>query len=162
MRVANNTPLPKVGVGVMIFKNGKVLMGKRKNSHGSGEYASPGGHLEFGESFKECAKREVFEETGMEIENVKFMFLANLTSYPGKHYTHVQLTADWKSGEPKVLEQEKCEGWAWYDLDKLPQPTFKTYDLFLQSYKTGQTFFDSWIKDQLDSTSLGSRASTSI
>lgn len=135
--------IPKVGIGVMIFKNGKVLMGKRKSSHGAGEYASPGGHLEFGESFEEGARRETREETGIEIENIKFRFLANLISYAGKHYVHIQLIADWKSGKPKVLEPEKCEGWDWYDLDDLPQPTFKTYDLLLESLKTGKNFFDS-------------------
>jgi len=33
---------PKVGVGIMIIKNGKVLLGKRKGSHGAGQYAWPG------------------------------------------------------------------------------------------------------------------------
>lgn len=133
---------PKVGVGVMIFKNGKVLMGKRKSSHGAGEFASPGGHLDFGESFEECAKREVREETGMEIDNIRFQFLSNLRTYTGKHYVHVQLLSDWKRGEPKVMEPEKCEGWAWYDLDDLPEPLFKTYNFLLESLKTGRTFFD--------------------
>jgi hypothetical protein len=36
---------PRVGVGIMIFKDGKVLMGKRKGKHGAGEYAWPGGHF---------------------------------------------------------------------------------------------------------------------
>ena len=48
---------PKVGMGIMILKDGKILLGKRKNSHGSGEYAFPGGHLEYMESFEGCAKR---------------------------------------------------------------------------------------------------------
>jgi ADP-ribose pyrophosphatase YjhB (NUDIX family) len=38
---------PKVGVGVMVLKNGKVLIGKRKGAHGAGEWAWPGGHLEY-------------------------------------------------------------------------------------------------------------------
>lgn len=54
---------PKVGVGIMVMKNGKVLLGKRKGSHGTGKYAWPGGHMEHMESFEECAKREVREET---------------------------------------------------------------------------------------------------
>lgn len=37
----------KIGVGILIFKKNKVLLARRKGSHGAGEYAGPGGHLEF-------------------------------------------------------------------------------------------------------------------
>ncbi len=63
---------PKVGVGVMILRNDKVLFGKRRGSHGEGEFAFPGGHLEYMESFADCAKREVNEECGIEIDNIRF------------------------------------------------------------------------------------------
>jgi len=75
----------KIGIGIFVFKNGKLLLSKRKGSHGAGEYASPGGHLEFGESIIECAKRECREETGIKIKNVRFLRLANLKKYTGKH-----------------------------------------------------------------------------
>lgn len=61
---------PKVGIGVMIFRDGEILLGKRKGSHGDGEYAFPGGHLEYMESFSDCARREVREECGIEIANI--------------------------------------------------------------------------------------------
>ena len=134
---------PKVGVGVMVFKNQKVLIGKRKGSHGEGEYTTPGGHLEYMESFEDCAKREVLEETGIEIENVKFLCLANLKAYAPKHYVHIWLTADWKSGEAKVMEPEKCEGWDWYELDKIREPQFKTNPIALEALKTARNYFDS-------------------
>jgi 8-oxo-dGTP diphosphatase len=54
----------------MIVKNGSVLLGKRKGSHGEGEYAFPGGHLEYMESFEQCAHRETLEECGVEIEHI--------------------------------------------------------------------------------------------
>lgn len=57
----NEQQRPKTGVGVMILKNGKVLLGKRKGSHGEGEFAFPGGHLEYMEGFADCARREVLE-----------------------------------------------------------------------------------------------------
>jgi len=60
---------PKVGVGIIVIKDNKVLLGKRKNSHGEGSWCFPGGHLEFNESLENCAKREVLEETGIEIKN---------------------------------------------------------------------------------------------
>jgi 8-oxo-dGTP diphosphatase len=133
---------PKVGVGVMVMKDGRVLMGKRKSSHGAGEWGWPGGHLEYMESFEDCAKREVKEETGIEIENVRFNRLMNLRAYPPKHYADVGLVADWKSGEPKVCEPEKCEEWGWFDLDKLPAPLFGPCVTSVQAYKTGENFYD--------------------
>jgi len=134
--------LPKVGIGVMIFKNGKVLMGKRKGSHGAGEYAFTGGHLEYLESFEECARRETLEECGVEIKNIRFQFLANVTKYAPKHYVHVGLIADWENGEPKVLEPEKCENWDWYNLEQLPLPMLEMPRLAFQALKQNKNYFD--------------------
>lgn len=134
---------PRVGVGVMILKNGKVLLGKRKGSHGQGEYAFPGGHLEYLESFADCARRETREEAGIEIKNIRFQFLANLKKYAPKHYVHVGLIADWGRGEPKVLEPDKLlEPWDWYNLENLPGPLFEFCQLGIESYKTGKNYFD--------------------
>ncbi|MFA6436752.1 MAG: NUDIX domain-containing protein [Candidatus Paceibacterota bacterium] len=133
---------PKVGVGVMIFKDGKFLLGKRKGSHGEGEYAFPGGHLEYMESFEDCARREVREECGIEIKNIRFQFLANVIAYAPKHYVHIGLLADFKSGEPKVLEPEKCESWDWYDLNNLPQPLFDICRISIESHEKGITYYD--------------------
>ena len=134
---------PKVGIGVMILREGKVLLGKRKGSHGEGQYAFPGGHLEYLESFTNCAKREVAEETGIEITNIRFQFLANLLEYAPKHYVHIGLLADWLDGEAVVLEPNKCESWDWYDLDAIPQPIFTACAMALQCYKTGSSYIDS-------------------
>lgn len=132
----------KVGIGVAVFKNGKILLGKRKGSHGQGEYASPGGHLDFGESFEECARRECLEEAGISIKNLQFMFVSNLRHYPGKHYVHIQLKAEWESGEPEVKEPDRCKSWGWYTMDNLPTPLFKTFPLLKKSLKTGKYYFD--------------------
>ena len=134
--------IPRVGIGVMVLKDGKVLLGKRKGSHGEGEYAFPGGHLEYMESFESCARREVMEEVGIEIENVRFVRVANIQHYAPKHYIHIGLAAEWKKGEPKICEPEKCEGWDWYDLDHLPHPLFKTLPEDIESYKTGRNYYD--------------------
>src|SRR3989344_4729351 len=133
---------PKVGIGVMILKGGKALLGKRIGSHGEGEYAFPGGHLEHMESFEDCARRETLEECGLGITNIRFQFLANLTVWAPKHYGHIGITADWKSGEPKLLEPEKCEGWGWYDISDPPSPLFEAGRLHIESYKTGRSYYD--------------------
>ena len=133
----------KVGVGVLVVKDGKVLLHKRYGSHGEGEYASPGGHLEFGESISNCAKRETMEEAGIEIKNIKFLFYKNMTDYSQKHYAHINVLADWASGEPKNMEPEKGGEWGWYDLNNLPSPRFATLDDTVRAIKSGVNFFDS-------------------
>ena len=124
----------RVGIGIMIFKDRKILLGKRKGSHGAGQYSFPGEHLEYMESFEKCALREIAEECGIKIKNLRFQYLANIKDYAPRHYVHIGLVADWKSGEPKVLEPEKCEGWNWYDLKKLPKPLFATIPFAIKSY----------------------------
>jgi len=94
------------------------------------------------ESFEECAKREVMEETGMEIQNIRFLRLLNLKDYAPKHYVDIGLISDWKSGEPKVMEEDKTEGWDWYDADKLPEPLFSTIPTYFEAYETGRNFWD--------------------
>jgi 8-oxo-dGTP diphosphatase len=133
---------PKVGVGVMIVKNGTVLLGQRRGSHGAGEYAFPGGHLEYMESFERCAQRETLEECGVEIENIRFQFVANVQTYAPRHYVHVGLLADWKSGTPEILEPEASGAWAWYDFENLPQPLFEMSRLAVESCKTGRNYYD--------------------
>lgn len=133
---------PRVGIGVAIIKDGKILLGKRKSSHGDGEYGGPGGHLEHLESFAECARRETLEETGVEIDNIRLLCLTNLTKYAPKHYVDIGVIADWKGGEPRILEPEKCNGWAWYGLDALPAPLFGAVDNYIEAIKTGRHYFD--------------------
>ena len=135
---------PKVGVGVMILRDGKVLMSKRKGSHGAGEYSFPGGHLEYIESFEDCATREIKEECGIKIKNIKFLFLANIKKYEPKHYVHIGLIAAWSSGIPQTLEPEKAEEWEWYDLNKLPKvKLFETSKLSFDAYKNSRVYYSS-------------------
>jgi len=68
---------PKIGLGVCILRDNKVLFGKRKNSHGEGSWCFPGGHLDFNETWEECARRETIEETGLEIKNLRFATATN-------------------------------------------------------------------------------------
>jgi len=135
---------PQVGIGVLVFRDGKVLLGRRKGSHGSGQYGGPGGHLEYMESPQECAEREIREETGITVCNIRFLCLTNLLKrYVPKHYIDIGMVADWESGElpDEPLEPEKCEYWDWYDLDDLPTPLFGAVGNYIQAYKTAGNLF---------------------
>ncbi|KPI36918.1 Nudix hydrolase 1 [Cyphellophora attinorum] len=113
-------PTPKIGVGVFVFNTkNEFLIGKRKGSHGSGTYALPGGHLEFGESFEECAIRETMEETGVRIWKPRFLTATNsVLGGPdlGSHYVTVFMVGRLRAEDVasvEVKEPEKCEGWEW-------------------------------------------------
>lgn len=132
----------RVGVGVMVVRDGKVLIGKRRSSHGEGEYAWPGGHLEHLESVEACARRETMEEAGIEIENLRFLRLMNSTQYAPKHYVDIAMIADWKSGEPEVREPHKLESWEWRDPNDLPEPLFAFLPSYFEALETGKNFWD--------------------
>lgn len=122
------TQRPKIGVGVCIVKDKKVLLGKRLNSHGQGTWAFPGGHLEFGESLAACAQREVTEETGLIIGNIRRgPYSEDLFPIEDKHYITIIMIADYVSGIPQVLEPHKCQEWQWFEYHNLPQPLFVTF-----------------------------------
>jgi len=56
----------------------------------TGTYALPGGHLEYGESFEECAAREVLEETGLEVGELRFLTATNsVFDDVKKHYVTI-------------------------------------------------------------------------
>lgn len=61
----------------------------RLGSHGSGTFALPGGHLEFGESWEDCARREVLEETGLQLESIRFETAINSIFGPDSHYVTI-------------------------------------------------------------------------
>jgi len=117
--------IPKIGVGVIIRKDNKILLGKRKNAHGTGIWCPPGGHLEFMETITACAKRETDEESGLVITNIqKPVFTEDFFKEEDKHYITMLVTADWELGEPELREPHKCEEWKWFAWDELPSPLF--------------------------------------
>jgi len=116
---------PKVGIGVIVIKNNKILLGKRKSFHGEGSWGFPGGHLEFNEKLEDCAEREVLEETGIKIKNAKFSTITNdIFNNEEKHYITIFMLSEHDSGEVKPMEPDKCEKWGWFEWNNLPEPLF--------------------------------------
>jgi 8-oxo-dGTP diphosphatase len=120
----------KVSIAVLILdiENKRFLMGKRKNVRGDGLWAFPGGHLEFKESFEDAAKREVKEETGLDIELIdkNHSWITSYDIFPNdnKHYIVLFMRAKYIGGEARIMETEKCEELKWVSLDSLPSPLF--------------------------------------
>ncbi len=137
------------GFGVMVLKDGKLLLGKRhadplkadSELHGEGTWTMPGGKLRFGESFEEGAKREVLEETGVEIsiDNLKVVSLTN-DIVPDAHFVTVGLFCENYPYEPKVMEPDEITEWKWFPLDKLPSPIFPPSQKILNNYNAGKFY----------------------
>lgn len=115
--MATETPHPRIGVGAIVRdEEGSILIGKRMGSHGSGTWALPGGHLEFGESHFVCAERETLEETGLHVKALKVVGVTNDMFHDlGKHYVTLFVACELvdPSEKPQIMEPEKCEVWQW-------------------------------------------------
>ncbi len=116
---------PRVGVGVLLRRDGKILLGKRRGSHGEGAWAAPGGHLELGEEIEACVRREILEETDLTVKNVHFGTITNdIFPEEPRHYVTIIMVCDYAAGDLKNLEPHKCEEWQWFGWDELPEPVF--------------------------------------
>ncbi|MBI5793469.1 NUDIX domain-containing protein [Candidatus Uhrbacteria bacterium] len=146
-----NHERPKVGTAVIIVKDGNVLMGRRKGAHGEGTWCPPGGHLEFGESWEECVRRETMEEAGIEIQNVRFVGAVNNHEPDwGTHYITLFMQAEYLRGEVRNCEPEKCSGWEWFSWEQLPSPLFAPVVNFLrQGYHPLARRHDKLVRDKI-------------
>lgn len=125
MHVSSTNLFPRIGVAVLVLRDGQLLLGKRRGSHGAGTWALPGGHLEHGETIEACATRELQEETGLDAVSIQHGPYSNdIFAAEGKHYVTLFVLAQVGPGRPEVLEPDKCEGWSWFTWAELPSPLF--------------------------------------
>lgn len=122
-----------VGVGVMILRNGRILLGRRHGNsnkagsdlHGEGTWTMPGGKVEFGEELEEACMREVFEETGLRIDktSLKLISVTN-DKVEDAHFVTLGFLCESVNGEPEVREPDEITEWGWFPINQLPQPMF--------------------------------------
>jgi len=127
--------LPKIGTGVIILNNKKqVLFGKR--TYNPIGWSVPGGHIEYGETIIDCAKRETLEEAGIEITSPKVMTIGE-NIFPDKNLHSITMfvfaTAD-ENQEPQNMEPDKCDGWQWFDINNIPSELSFNYDPVLKNF----------------------------
>ncbi|HEY8999281.1 MAG TPA: NUDIX domain-containing protein [Candidatus Saccharimonadales bacterium] len=124
----SETKHTELGCEVVIVRDGKILLGKRKNCYGAGSWGLPGGHLEFNERLVDCICREIKEELGATVKPVqlKLVGISEGVHAPDGHH-HVHATFELKAPEdfePKLMEPERCEEWRWFSLNDLPLDNF--------------------------------------
>ena len=113
---------PIVGVGVVIWHSDKVLLVRRGRSPGEGRWSLPGGAQEIGETVFAAARREVKEETALDVEVLGLVDVVDSIRRDGDgraeyHYTLVDVLAEWRAGEAKPLDD--AAEVLWVGLDEL-------------------------------------------
>jgi len=124
-----------IGCNTLIFKSGKLLLGKRKNCFGEETWGLPGGHLEYGEDLIEAAKRELREELGIEVDDLKLISVVEGTKTEWDHYIQINFLLAGFKGEVKLMEPEFCEVWEYFNFSELPEifpPHQKIIEAYLQ------------------------------
>ena len=111
---------PIVGVGVVVLKPGDagplVLLIRRGRPPKQGDWSIPGGKQEWGETLHQAAHREIMEETGVRIANLKLIDVVDgLMRDPAgaleRHLTLVDYRADWVDGEPQAGDDALDAKW---------------------------------------------------
>ena len=98
---------------------------RRSNVHGNGAWSAPGGHVDIGESLEQCAQREVLEETGVAIKNIRFFAVTNdIFEAEQKHYVTIWMSADYEGGTAFVAAPEEASEVDWFYPSELPRPLF--------------------------------------
>lgn len=128
---------PGVGVAVVVVSNNgvstRILLGKRLKGPCPGVYAPPGGHLEMGESWKDCAARELKEETGIIALRLRKGKIVNWTTEnKDTHYVTISIIVPYfDASDFSNKEPEKHENWNWYPIDELPTDVLGSFDLMI-------------------------------
>lgn len=116
--------IPGVGVGVFLIDSlrNRLLIGKRRES---GHYGLPGGWLELGEEWEDCASRELFEETGLKKPIDTFFHIHTLNCKKLEYNFHsiscimMNEVQDYEFEEIYNKEPNKCYGWFWTTVDNM-------------------------------------------
>ena len=125
----------------MVFvRYGQVFLAKRRGLLGGGTWGSAGGHLEFGESLEECARREALEEFDVEVANLRFLCVSNILAY-GRHYLDVEFLGDIGEQEPRLMEPQAFEGFGWFPLSAPPEPLYHAMSYAIDSLLTGRQHY---------------------
>lgn len=135
---------PGLGVGVLIVKENKILLGlrnpdKMKASNefqGQGTWTMPGGKVEFMETLVHAAKRELEEETNLKATKLDFLCISDDMTDTA-HYVTVGFIVSEYTGELKTMEPGTILEWQWFDLDELPKNLYKPSQKCIEKYKNG-------------------------
>ncbi len=138
---------PGLGVGIMILKDNKVLLGLRNPNkekasselNGQGTWTMPGGKVEYMEKLIDAAKRELAEETSLKSNELKLLCVSDDMSETA-HYVTIGFIAQSYEGEVKTMEPETITEWKWFDINDLPTNMYNPSKIIIEKYLSNKIY----------------------
>lgn len=136
-----------VGVGAVLASDGEVLLMRRAQPHGRGTWSTPGGYLEPGETFEDCARREAREETGLGLEDPRFLAVTNDVFDDGRHFLTVWMVGRARPGRRRadVEPGREVAEFGWFRPDDLPSPLFTPFENLVRGRGHPPPASDGWL-----------------
>lgn len=136
-----------VGIGILMLRQGKILLGKRHDDpvkadsalRGEGTWTMPGGKLHYGETFEEGAAREVLEETGIKLNSAQVIGVNNDKNEHAHFITLAMMSEDFE-GEAEVMEPDEITEWKWFHPKELPKNLFFCSAEVLENFHKGEFY----------------------
>lgn len=123
MTLKPGTHFPGVGAGLLIQRDGKVLLYKRENPPEAGHWSIVGGKVDHMETAATAAKREAEEETGLLIGETHLLCVSEqIIPADGQHWLSLIYVTDDVRGDARLMEPEKLSDMGWFDMEDPPQP----------------------------------------
>lgn len=126
---------PYAATYLVLIKDGQVLLLRRFNTgYQDGNYSLVAGHLDGGETTKQCIIREAGEEAGIKIspEDLEVVHVMHRLA-PDREYFDIYLRAEKWAGDITNMEPEKCDELKWYRMDSLPDNMLPEVKLALEN-----------------------------
>jgi len=119
MSLDNYPKIPEVTSGALIINSdGELLL--MKSSRWNDKYVVPGGHIEYGETAEQALVREVKEETGLDVFDIKFLDFSEMVLHKeirkDRHFVFLYFLCKTKS--KKVVMNFEAEDYVWISPQK--------------------------------------------
>ena len=116
--VCGHAAYPRISPAMMVLvTRGRELLLARANRFPNAMYSALAGFVEAGESIEDCIHREVLEEVGVQVSNLRYF---SSQSWPFPNSLMIAFTAEYVSGEARPCDAEIADV-KWFALDALPQ-----------------------------------------
>ncbi len=132
---------PFSAVHLFLIKDNQVLLARRfQTGYQDGNYSVPAGHLDGNETATQAIIREAQEEVGITITTADVRFVHVMHRTGDRESIDFFFVCEHWTGEPTIMEPDKCDELVWSKLDHLPSNTIPYISQALQNYQHNQSF----------------------